>query len=113
PALVEAAPADACGEHECGQKIQQFLTTCVQSCAIVGAARGVRDPRLKAACRANCVLGARALEWQCKHNGGCFGSEQTCCSQQCVDTDSDSTNCGACGHACPEGHACVDGQCQC
>jgi hypothetical protein len=44
---------------------------------------------------------------------GC-GEDETCCDGQCVDTTSDSANCGACGHACEGANAevaCVDSQC--
>jgi hypothetical protein len=42
-------------------------------------------------------------------NGICCASTQTGCSGACVDTHSDPTNCGTCGHAC---FACSGGVCQ-
>jgi hypothetical protein len=37
----------------------------------------------------------------------------TMCSGQCVDTTTDSANCGACGVICDYGHTCARGQCEC
>ena len=34
-----------------------------------------------------------------------------CCSNQCVDLQSDQNNCGACGNICPAGKACCSGGC--
>lgn len=33
------------------------------------------------------------------------------CNGQCVDTQTDIANCGACGNACPPGYVCNSGQC--
>ncbi len=51
--------------------------------------------------------------------GRCTGGVCACrgntasCNGQCVDTRSDSTNCGGCGAACPAGQACKNGVCSC
>jgi hypothetical protein len=37
--------------------------------------------------------------------------DDTLCDGKCVDLSSDPANCGACGHVCPAGDACVDGHC--
>jgi hypothetical protein len=34
------------------------------------------------------------------------------CSGQCVNTQSDPTNCGQCGEICREGQSCTDGKCE-
>jgi hypothetical protein len=36
---------------------------------------------------------------------------KTCCGGPCVDTDTDRTNCGACGQRCAPCHICQNGQC--
>jgi len=59
--------------------------------------------------------------WQPSAAGPCQGGE-TCnrgacvcagteCGSVCVDTATDTNNCGACGHSCQTG-ACIDGKCQ-
>jgi alpha-tubulin suppressor-like RCC1 family protein len=37
----------------------------------------------------------------------------TLCGSSCVSTDGDVANCGACGHACPNGSSCQSGLCTC
>jgi hypothetical protein len=47
-------------------------------------------------------------------NGKCASScasSQTLCNGACVDTQSDSSNCGSCGNACPYGQTCSTGTC--
>jgi hypothetical protein len=38
-------------------------------------------------------------------------SMQTACGAKCVDTSSDTNNCGSCGNACTSGQACIQGSC--
>src|SRR5262249_32201745 len=35
------------------------------------------------------------------------------CNGSCIDTQSDTVNCGACGNACGSGEVCINGQCYC
>jgi hypothetical protein len=50
------------------------------------------------------------------NNGACLpttcGGGQICCGAGCVDTQTDPSNCGACGTVCPAGQDCVQGACQ-
>jgi hypothetical protein len=39
------------------------------------------------------------------------GTSLTLCGTTCVDTSNDVTNCGGCGHVCPTGETCTNGQC--
>jgi len=54
----------------------------------------------------NALFHGNIVSWE--DPGGAF----TPCRERCVDYDSDSKNCGACGHACPKGQHCVDGKCR-
>src|SRR5689334_10047997 len=40
-------------------------------------------------------------------------SGQTTCSGACVDTQTDSKNCGTCGTKCDPGASCAAGKCKC
>src|SRR5450631_1616639 len=45
--------------------------------------------------------------------GPTCNSGQTLCGSACVDTNSDSSNCGVCGNACTGGQTCQSSQCKC
>ncbi|MHB8417327.1 MAG: hypothetical protein ACYDCL_04575 [Myxococcales bacterium] len=52
----------------------------------------------------------------CQGAGGCplaDGGSGVCCGigTACVDSQSDSANCGACGIVCPPGQSCNSGSC--
>jgi hypothetical protein len=38
-------------------------------------------------------------------------TESTCCDGECVQLATDSSHCGACGRACPQGQRCEDSTC--
>jgi len=42
--------------------------------------------------------------------GGCSNG-QTSCNGRCVDTNSDTSNCGSCGNACASRQMCLLGMC--
>ncbi len=42
---------------------------------------------------------------------GCPSGTQLCGTNQCVDTQTDPSNCGSCGNACAAGQSCQGGQC--
>jgi hypothetical protein len=56
------------------------------------------------------LLAAAAGCGQVKGNEVCTATETTC-GDECVDTQSDPANCGACGNACDQGDECSAGQC--
>jgi hypothetical protein len=66
------------------------------------------DPAMVAVC---CNEAAEC----CSHQ--CCGSPQDpqlkCCSGECVNTDTDINNCGACGKRCENGQVCRGGSCGC
>ncbi|PIN08090.1 hypothetical protein CDL12_19349 [Handroanthus impetiginosus] len=39
------------------------------------------------------------------------GESKTCCNNKCVETESDSNNCGACGNKCAFTEVCCRGEC--
>lgn len=43
--------------------------------------------------------------------GECQNLEATCCTGQCVFTETDFNNCGSCGNVCTVGQICFGGQC--
>jgi hypothetical protein len=76
------------------------------------------DPANCGVCGNACSTGMFCLSGQCAAiptcgpaNSGTLcplasGKTGTCCSSQCVDTESDSANCEGCGIACPVGEFC-------
>jgi hypothetical protein len=73
-------------------------------------------------CGAACDGGELCDDSMCKPFGGCgVGAGQCplsaerngiCCGDQCVDTNADPANCGACGTACAAGRSCERGSCR-
>jgi hypothetical protein len=62
-----------------------------------------------------CVVGPGNTEvCSCNGRGACAPS-QTCCQTPdgCRNLMADANNCGACGHACPQGFSCSAGACAC
>jgi len=49
----------------------------------------------------------------CTPESICCDVSQTPCNDQCVDTQTDPSNCGSCGNVCPAGEQCVQGACGC
>ena len=44
---------------------------------------------------------------------GACPTGQTACGATCVNLQTDNTNCGSCGNACPTGQTCATGRCAC
>lgn len=60
------------------------------------------------ACPQLCPPGQHLENCECVCDGG-----KTLCGGRCVDTSSDSSNCGFCGNACSGAQTCQSGTCQC
>jgi hypothetical protein len=77
------------------------------------------DQSTRAHCAKNCdppcnecqyCLGETCHPILYPNNAPC-GDGNVCCNGQCIDTQTDSKNCGNCRHACAEGQECCNGQC--
>jgi hypothetical protein len=64
-------------------------------------------------CSHNCMQTCQDTCRPEPYTQSCCDSSETCCSGKCVNTRSDSANCGACGHACTRGRICNHGVCGC
>lgn len=62
----------------------------------------------------SCAVGEECLEGTCR--APCDAEEDcatgSCCSDYCVDTDTDRDHCGRCGEGCPANLACEEGRCR-
>lgn len=66
-------------------------------------ARCPKSRKCKGKC---CPPGAKCKKGKCKCKGG-----KRKCGKKCVDVQTSVDHCGACGNACPDGQACVGGEC--
>jgi hypothetical protein len=62
-----------------------------------------------------CIAQAAKCKGPCQECGVACGTPcaKTLCGQRCVDLETDSSNCGSCGHACPSGQTCSAAMCGC
>ncbi len=60
---------------------------------------------------AGCSVIGKSLDGFASEDGAC-PSGLTTCSEVCVDTKSDASNCGGCGTACDSAEVCFDGTCR-
>ncbi len=101
-----------CNRQQCVGKAFGLWKICEGNCSSFNGRHGYGHYE-DFACTAACFTAFEQERYDCLHNAtGCFGGD-ACCDQQCVNTEGNSQNCGACGHACPEGADCSNGECQC
>jgi hypothetical protein len=76
--------------------------------SVPGVAWAAPCPRPQVRCRrACCPAGASCVSGLCT----CPADAPTVCNNRCVDTLTDSLNCGGCGNVCPSGQGCTEGRC--
>jgi hypothetical protein len=106
---VDDQNCGACGNSCQGGKACNGFGTCAcpigqQDC------NGTCIPESEVCCPPTMtVMGAGAALAVC--GDVCCGAPNTCCSNRCVNTSSDTANCGSCGNACPPLHECSGGVC--
>ncbi len=112
PDVAAAATAEVCDRHQCVKQVYKATEDCFHACRALypptkfGGSNG-------AICRFSCFANSLNQRRECMHNAtGCF-LDGVCCNQKCVDVQTDSNNCGACGVVCPSRAECSEGQCQC
>ena len=78
---------------------------CVPTCSVCGAGDG---------CGGTCLTGSCPSPGSSCNAGSCAcASGLVACDGGCVDVRGDKSNCGACGHACPNAKDCAGGLCLC
>lgn len=105
----------SCNKGVCTGECPKGKTSCSGMCVDV-----LSDANNCGSCGTVCGLedaggsgGAATVQTVCSQ-GACKAacdSPLTDCSNSCVDTDSDPSNCGACGTVCPSGNVCDKGVC--
>jgi Cys-rich repeat protein len=61
-------------------------------------------------CAAGLICQGGSCIASCSAQNPC-GSGNECCTQRCVNEQTDVNNCGSCGHTCGSGESCCGGQC--
>lgn len=100
--------------QRCGKGSGRHGKPCARCCSRFSIAQGngkrrcsCRPAGTPAANAAQCCAGRRSAGGYC----GACDPGLTACAAGCVDTETDATNCGACGHACLPDLACAGGAC--
>ncbi len=109
PSQVAAA---SCDHRDCEKRAAQFFVNCLKSTRLFGGGSrpgGSIPPSARN--RTLCGLAMFAQLESCRQSG-CL-AEEVCCNGGCADLLRDPSNCGSCGHTCPSGATCYDGECQC
>lgn len=112
PSLAFAASSCNAGQIEqCEEQARIGFQASLNNCKKLRGMRG-EGPAAMAFCQAVAALAYNRALRRCRSMHGCRDG-QTCCGEICVNTNRDEANCGACGHACPDGATCRGGQCHC
>lgn len=88
------------GESCCGGQCTNLLSN-MTHCGTCGNTCGENQRCIGGICA---LMPAGTVEATCRLG-------QTACGLTCSDLESDESNCGACGRACPSGRVCIDGTC--
>ncbi len=109
PSQVAAA---GCDHRDCEKRAEQFFVNCLKAARLFGGG-STPGSSIPPSARSHllCGLAMFAQLESCKQSG-CL-TEEVCCNGGCADLLRDPSNCGNCGHACPSGATCYDGECQC
>lgn len=111
PLAFAASTCDAGQIHQCEDQARIGFQASLNNCKKLRGMRG-EGPAGMALCQAAAAWAFHEALQRCRNKHGCRGN-QTCCHGQCVDTNRDEQNCGACDHACPDGAVCRGGHCHC
>jgi hypothetical protein len=95
-----------------------------QACCAGGCVNTSTDPNNCGGCGNACPDGQGCIAGSCQCAPGvtnakccngiaCSGTSQACCTNECVDLDTDPANCGVCGHICLPRESCAAGSCIC
>ncbi len=96
-ATIQFSIANRFATYACDPSAQKAMQDCQQVPCPAGQICVIPKPFSAPACQDNC-------QNQCT-------SSQTCCDGNCVSLQTDSENCGRCGHACIGGSVCENGHC--
>ena len=105
-------PGQACVSGKCICPGAQSL--CTDQCVDLQI-----HPKHCGGCDSPCKDTERCVNGKCTQctqsetvcGSGCCSSQLACCSDQCIDTRFDRTNCGGCGKQCKPGEICCGGGC--
>jgi hypothetical protein len=126
PGIICTATDNSCAMNggKCLSITYKPGTTAYCACFIPGACTqlpngpcygGLCDTTIADAGAADADAGRQSTGNACNSQCQCVpcGAPLTDCGGQCVDTRSDSNNCGHCGNACPPLINCISGTCAC